>query len=731
MPETTGTLAFRVDARHIRQLGRELVADRVTAVSELIKNAYDADASDVTVVFSRNSRAAKGGHLTITDDGSGMTLEDLREKWMVVSTASKTADAISPLYARTRAGQKGIGRFATESLGSRLVLSATIAGSSERVIVEFDWFRGYEAGLALGEVLNPYRVESAPEDEHGTELRIEGLHDRWDREMIRRIRDAVFMLQPPFRVADSGVLPERRAVDPGFRVAVTYDDETDRPGDAEGFELVADAATAIVEGVIDARGVATRRVYSKHLGIDISETLDKPVLLTGPLEFSAAYFVFRRDALNPDASLGVRKARALSERFGGIRLYRDGLRVMPYGEAENDWLGLDAIYRKRGSVLAPIGNKNFFGEVLIGRDENPLLIDTASREGLLENEALDELQGFLVNAAVWSVAKVEAARRAERQTPEPEPEPTPRADLVEELVGVVRELGQDSSGSDGDRWAAVLSVLDSLELRARASDDAAERQRQELLGELELMRVLASVGGSIAIFSHEVRTVLVHATAAVEGLADAAGKHGLSTAELELRAAEEELAGLSDLAAYLELYVSHSRRRGRRPLPLHAVLNDFAKSVEHLVARRGVALRVDVEPNHLRTRPMSRSELESVLVNFLTNALKAMDREGLQERQLEISARQEGTMAVLRFCDTGVGINDLVRENLFDAFITTTEATDAELGAGTGLGLKIVADIARANGGIVAVGEAHAPFVTCIEFRVPTSGEAEAGDGAS
>jgi signal transduction histidine kinase len=724
----TGNLTFSIDARHVRQLGRELVADRITAVSELIKNAYDADATNVEVIFAPESRKRSGAWLLVRDNGSGMNLEELKARWMVISTAFKDSASISDRYHRRRAGQKGIGRFATESLGTHLRLRSTKAGHGEQATVDFDWATAYASGTRLDAVQNPYRVEATKPTEHGTELLIEGLHDAWDEKALQRVREAVFLLQPPFKLAEAEPPPRGSApVDPGFRVLVRYENEasdTAAPGDVD---TVLAAATAWVEGTVNADGSLTRRIYSEHLGIDETETLERRALVTGVLSFRAAYFIFKRDALDPQASVGVRRARALAEQFGGLRLYRDGLRILPYGEPENDWLSLDAIYRRRGQVLAPIGNSNFFGEVLVSREANFLLVDTASREGVVENDAFLELQGVLRDALVWAVNKVAAIRQRKLSAGGPHARPpATREELVDPVtVAAERVAGATSDASRQDALGELIALTRGAQEEARRSDREEEAAVLALLDELSLLRVLASVGAAIAIFSHEVGAVLTQAIAAVGDLAERLEQTGGEMAG-EIERAEQGLQGVSDLASYLDLYIGQSGRRRRRDQPVADVLDRFVQSVAPLLNRRGVELDADVNPTHLRTAPMSRSELEAVLYNFLTNSLKALDDERLDARRIHIEAREESPFVVIRFLDTGRGIEERIRDRIFDAFVTTTEEADSELGAGTGLGLKIVADIAESNGGRATVGEAAPPFRTCMELFLPAWRSSEA-----
>lgn len=717
-PSSEGVLSFDVDARHIQQLGQELVGDRITAVSELIKNAYDADATEVRLSYELTEHSQTATALYLTDDGSGMTLQDIRDKWMVISTDTKVDGWVSERFARTRAGQKGIGRFSCESLGSSLEIATTVNGSSEKLIVEFRW-DAYQAGVRLQDVTNRYHYETCDVDEHGTELAIRGLRHKWYREDLARVRDSVFLLQSPFSKQDAE--SRDHSLDPGLRVAIRWGDLQIADAAKGIVDDVYAAATAWLSGRVDDTGTPTLRVQSRHLRIDETRKSEKPLLVTGPCEFRAAYFVYARDALNPQSSLTAERARQLANTYGGIRLYRDDLRVMPYGEPNNDWLGLDALYRRRGEVLAPIGNRNFFGEVLLTRGDNVLIVDTASREGVVENEAFSELRDFLRDSIVWAVGLVASIR--DRKTKagakrSRRPRATAsRSQIVRRLQDSAKRL--ESADNEEQHVAAITHLKESIRLattEASQSDVAEEEKHSELIDEITLLRVLASLGGSVAVFSHEVRAVLSQASAAVGDLAEQITD---DTSRTALDAAEDSLHSLMDLAAYLEMHLSETSRRNRTELAVSNLIEAFVARVEPLLSRRGITIETDFDELHYRTREMAKSEFEAVLFNLLSNAVRAVDREGQTLKRIRIAVIAEGKSVCISFFDTGVGIPRADWRRVFEAFYTTSTAADAELGFGTGLGLTIVSDIVTANDGRVSVVQAPEPYSTCIQVNLP------------
>ena len=106
----TEILRFEVDSHLLLELGERLVAKPSIALAELVKNSYDADAPSVTISFIDVSK--EGGTIVVDDTGEGMTLNDIKTKWMRIGTDEKERNPISKKYKRVRTGSKGIGRFA-------------------------------------------------------------------------------------------------------------------------------------------------------------------------------------------------------------------------------------------------------------------------------------------------------------------------------------------------------------------------------------------------------------------------------------------------------------------------------------------------------------------------------------------------------------------------------------------------------------------------------------------
>jgi Histidine kinase-, DNA gyrase B-, and HSP90-like ATPase len=379
------SVRFTVDAGHIQRLGVELVGKQDTALSELIKNAFDADATSVELTF--RNHAQKGGSLTIVDDGSGMSDQAIRNSWMRISTAAKVEEPRSTRFGRVRAGKKGIGRFAVQRLGKRLLLESKPLGVEFGFRVTFEWDDAFKAGTDLQEVFNKIERFEKEGDDAGTRLVITDLRDAWSDVALNRAWRSVMLLQPPFKIGQAKGIS--KSTDPGFTVTINGATDAQQKSRYSIEDTFLKQAIAVIEASIDEHGEAQVSVSSPKLDLDEHQKFGEKFTLTGPLSLKTHYFIYDAKLMS---GMSMKDAAEMGRIFGGVRIYRNGFRVLPYGQASDDWLSLDIDVSRR-NLLVPANNRNFFGHVELNFDDNPLFEETSSREGLLENEAYHEKCG--------------------------------------------------------------------------------------------------------------------------------------------------------------------------------------------------------------------------------------------------------------------------------------------------------------------------------------------------
>ncbi len=713
---------FSVDASLISRLGRELVARQETAVAELVKNAYDADARKVTLVFSEAD--APGGRLELTDDGLGMTRDQLVNGFMRLASGQKVDEPISPRYKRQRAGRKGIGRFAVQRLGDRLTITTQTKGSSVALRVIVDWDR-FAAGQDLASISS--RITEIPKQkEEGTTLLIDGLREAWNEAAIKKVYKYVSDLIQPFPLSEKG---EAR-IDPGFKIDLLREV-------AGEFELVADETTEIfqhalaeIEGYVDNKGkgfwsIASDRLELAEIDQSIRDSRENRELAFNSLQntrLKAYYFIYNGSGANFLPRSANKMIRDLAQERGGIRVYRNGFRVSPYGDSDNDWLGLDELARRR-SFLPAIGNINFFGFIEIVDIGGDYFEETSSREGLLENSAFQELQDFTHRVLKAAATKVAEARGKKITASQKDYKTDPSAVITKAIKSVDRLAKELVGAGQSDEAKQLKGVSKQLKMAAAIQSDVLE--------ELSMLRVLASLGLTISEFTHEVQQTL--------GAASLSAKHILeaTSPDSERREIAHDLLvniqRFQAYAVYFQKSVSDNINRELEPQDAAKVAKNFVNTVQLAAKSVGICVeQPEVVGTDLMTCPMHSSEWSSVLFNLYTNARKAIAR-ARSDGKIFIRVGKEGKKVYLEFADNGDGIPKENEERIFNAFFTTTGtagryATDEEEIQGTGLGLKIVDDIATSYNGDVSLVASQKGYATCfrIEFPEATPKELEA-----
>ena len=725
------TVNFHADAAIVNRLGRELVAKQETALVELVKNAYDADATSVTVSF--DGRGGPGAVLSIQDNGVGMSRDDILSGFLRLASDLKVVEPKSPKYKRTRAGRKGIGRFSAQRLGNHLVLTTQVDGAPSAWQLVADWTQ-FKAGKRLDDV--SVMLRELPSTTPGTTLRIEGLNDDWSSGQIRSCWRSVLVLQQPFPVTPV----KNPTIDPGFSVEFRdggglFQDETVV---ANMQTEILDHLPVIIEMRVDDHGRAMWRITKNafgelrdwrpihHKARDISEAATYGSLRNVAMK---AYHVILDPTLLP--SVVFTRVRDILSNEGGIRLYRNGFRVTPYGERDDDWLRLDEVYSRR-NFLAPIANRNFFGVVEVSDPEGIFFEEHTSREGLIETMAFRELRDVTSSTLVTAATEVHAdrGRKTRTNTPSPRPEVTSALSEARAALRAAREAAESAAKSSPDPIPAKLLVES-----AAAAEKIMEQQELVIATEQRrvadagaMMRLLSSLGMTTAEFSHETGMAFEAFRLDLERVFDVAVSAKQDDEKFLALAdrAREALVRLDTLTGYLNATVASRALREIHPVSLSKAVEDFARGIRAHAQTQGTDIEVRTPPlDPLYTVPMHEAELASVLLNFHTNALKAMKRTSNERRILVAADRDaEDNRVRLRFCDSGDGVPADMRERIFEAFVTrqsapTSSASDNEHAQGTGLGLWIVEQIATNAGGSVAVIDAPEGYSTCFELLLP------------
>jgi len=728
-------IRFTVDAGVIDRLGTELVARQETAVSELVKNSYDADAKKVTLRF--NNSDSIGGTLIIEDDGIGMTRDQLVNGFMRISSTDKLHNPSSERYKRKRSGQKGIGRFAVQRLGNKLTIITQTAIDEMALQLVIEW-KDYKGDIDLVNITNRiYKVKKQKEE--GTTLRIENLRDRWSQASIKRIFRYVSAIIQPFPLSKGKDIEDSNRLiktnDPGFKIVFKKDEGDKLVTIADEKSMIYDHALAIIDGVIDDKGMGLYSIESKKLNInEVGQIGSDPDDMTIPfsqlknVNVRAYYYVYNADLIPKMQESSI---KSLARTQGGIRLYRNGFRVLPYGESSDDWLKLDASIRQR-SLLPVHGNFNFFGFVELIDKENTFN-ETSSREGLMENEALIQLKNFIYRTLLTGVIKTAEVRNIKIVSGQEKD-----GDLYDKIEVRIKDIAHTIEALDREleKEEGNVQIKQQRKIKLKKIQDEIKEviklqkeEQNKVLKEKSMLRVLSSVGITIGQFIHEVRDYLINIESDINFLTEKLQAD--STSLQRILILSKNVTTFQTYTSYFDNVISQNVIRELKPIELQNSIEKFWTTIMHDAEKSDIAfVKPERKGMYLYTLPMHPSEWSSILFNFYTNAKKAI-RRTKKAGIIKIECGFNENNIYLEFSDTGDGISEENEEKIFEEFFTTTSPnsldeinTSNEI-TGTGLGLKIVKDIVSSYRGKIQVVSPKEGFSTCLRIEIAKANDKE------
>jgi signal transduction histidine kinase len=371
MPDKKGKFSFEVSANLQKLVGEELVTNEEMAIIELVKNAYDSGASKV-IITMQPPTAREPGFIEIRDDGPGMAFSEFERIFMFAGYSERENQA--PTASRIPTGEKGIGRFAADKLGSKLDLITKTVGSSSALKVSFDWNAFRNKKKTFGEIRIPYEYIERPDlnkNDSGTILEIRNLRTAWTKTKLQSVRDAIAGLVDPFR-ALKGFAIELRIP---FMPTLSGPIQPSPPADAD-FDLRF--------RVSDDGRFLYRRVKTAETKNGDWEPVPTAAVLGNLRGLSGRfYYYIRRPSKKVTKGLST-----------GVQIYRDGFRLQPFGSPLEPWLQLTEKRAKRAGH-APLVPSRLFGFVDVSRILQPGIKDTTSRQALLETNDFHQMVTIL------------------------------------------------------------------------------------------------------------------------------------------------------------------------------------------------------------------------------------------------------------------------------------------------------------------------------------------------
>ena len=391
-------------------LGSELITDDEVAVFELVKNSYDADATHVDIVFGEDS-------IAIADNGFGMSLEDIKGKWLLVAYSSKR-DSRTPSNFRQNiadrkhyAGSKGIGRFSTDRLGRKVNLQTKPKDDRKspvhQITVDWELFDRdptklfHSVGVQYAANAEFTIPAGAKRLTHGTIVTIEQTREHWDRGRLLRLKSALSKLINPFGASADG-----------FTITIVAPSE--KEGDVEEAKRFRNTGeepppNARVNGAVG--NFVFEALKQKTTFIDVEVSADGKHIESGVTDRGELIYRIREPNpythlqntrlncqiyfLNTSAKLTfARRMGVPSVQFGSVFLFRNGFRVYPVGEEGDDWFKLDR--RKSQGYARFLGSRDVIGRIEVFDEDGTFQEASSRNQGLIETDAVQEMREFFM-----------------------------------------------------------------------------------------------------------------------------------------------------------------------------------------------------------------------------------------------------------------------------------------------------------------------------------------------
>lgn len=705
-------LQIKPYARLLTMLGDQLIKNELIALIELIKNSYDADASWAKVCFidfAEDYSLTPSSKIIIEDDGCGMNAEILRKHWLNPATPDKLKRKITdPKTPKGRVlqGEKGIGRFAIFKLGKKITITTRRQtqdkmgrfldeGEPNENVLTYD-FSKYdndfllengeekelyldqlevnltqrtpvsivEKGILLGTTLRTRKP-------YGTIIEITDLKTKWTSERVDRIQRDIGKLQPIFAtedLADFGVwfykdntLLESRNSYKTIIKNCLENKSVLKVTDGH-FSCGSNAFTFKLNGHLmklnfqdqDIAGLAQFKRFK-----ELEEK--KESIECGSFNFEFYVFDFNVDSENPSKYYLSKEEKGIIKEHR-IYLYRDNVRVMPYGDPEDDWLGIDMA---RGTVRADeyLSNDQVVGCVYISQKENPNLKDKTNREGLIEEgRALEDFIGVLQLILRYLRKKPFAQYLIDKQRKK-------EIDLIKkgrpsELIeGAKKQFGND------EKAMAFLRTFES----------SYTKEKRTLEDRIKKTENLAAVGLSIETASHDVMLLLGKAVEQQEALI----KELMLGYEVNRDELVSRLTLIRGTISMIQTQMKDvqllfpSTKSKTKSIDVRSIIEKVHNLYKRALKENDIDVEYDVSIQPVIARTTDAVLLQ-VFINLFDNALywlKTID----SERIIKITL--DGSQNRMIFSDSGPGVKADDVDYIFEAFYSGK----GEEGRGLGL----------------------------------------------
>ncbi len=406
---------FKAKSHILSLLGDELIGSDILAIFELVKNSYDADAEEVKIVLENMNTPEQ--KIIIEDDGTGMTLDTLKNVWLEIGTDFKRGAnrKVSEKFKRISLGEKGVGRLAVHKLGKNITLETQVEGHYHSHKLSFNWENIIRSNEYINDIsigIEKKEADLLPKG-HGTRITISDLKNGdWSRAELRDLVRKVYSMKSPFKkvkgtfevIVDAKEyqhwINDIKSIDNmlsdsiySFDFVLKKDNHSDFANLSWKYNFNPPKNFKITPRTVEHIDCSESQPHFNVFEIKVEK--ESPFFIDGQRhllnndiegigEISGRFYVYNLLSVILNSFGQTHAIKRFVKENCGVKIFRDGIRVYNYGEPGDDWLGLDlARVQRLGSHFS----KNVtIGSIEISQEgSNQSLKEKTNREGFDEN----------------------------------------------------------------------------------------------------------------------------------------------------------------------------------------------------------------------------------------------------------------------------------------------------------------------------------------------------------
>lgn len=671
---------FRTNSKLKTLVGQELITNNNIAIFELIKNSYDAGATKVEIEFHNFIHSNKGwessdeSSIKIVDNGIGMTTEEIDKYWMELGNSSKetnkilriNSDKMGLLIERFANGEKGIGRFGVDKIGSGLILESIGRNSPEKTTVIFDWNKYDDRSKLLQEIKNEYSVERVPISAGtGLKLTIRNLRDHWKQSDINKLKKDISKFLSPNPVESSE-----------FEIFVSFYQKGNL---IQRDKIENDSFNYL------------RCKISTHLEQD--GTCSLSIFSDGEIEHHEEFNMFNGNSPigkvfveiyyldRGDKNIFTRRVGIRPHEYGNVKVFKDNFRIVPYGEPHNDWLEIDKKHAQ--GMFRTFGTRDIIGNVFLDGEsllKLGALKEATDRVGFIEDsEEFTTLKDFVWhNIRVLEQYVFYRIKKDTQAASEIVKEET--SQLKKELNNSLtsfKNILEESEIIDVQKNDLLQKFkFTSEQLNKRA--DAIDRVTTEIDNKIKVYAQLSNKEGILYEMLHSIKNKLVTINNQIDYYMEIVKMKNL---DIDLSILKSSYADIEKLVNG-SLNKINSSKLKKSNVRLIDILDDFIKQHQATFLQEEIIFEKEFDIQNISNIFIycSIESMKTIFENLLNNSIKAL--RNTKKRRISIKVDVESSEVKIYFSDNGCGIPPEKASSIFTLWSSSTD--------GTGIGLASV-----------------------------------------